>query len=63
MRLLPVDLQARVGELSIGQIVSLRFANDAELPVLARKVLDDKIQNRKAIKKLVQSWRPDHLRA
>jgi len=63
IRLLPADLQARVGELSTGQIVSLRFANDAELPVLARKVLDDKIQNRKAIKQMIQNWRPDHLRA
>jgi len=63
IRLLPADLQARVGELSTAQIVSLRFANDAELPVLARKVLDDKIQNRKAIKQMIQNWRPDHLRA
>lgn len=63
MRLLPADLQSRVGELSIGQIVSLRFASDAELPALARKVLDDKIRNRKAIKQMIQTWRPDHLRA
>ena len=63
MRLLPADLQARVGELSVAQIVSLRFAGDNELPGLARKVLDDKIQNRKAIKQMVQNWKPDHLRA
>ena len=63
MRVLPADLQARVGELSIGQIVSLRFAGDAELPGLARKVLDGKIHNRKAIKQMIQNWRPDHLRA
>jgi uncharacterized membrane protein YciS (DUF1049 family) len=62
-RLLPADLQARVSELSIGQIVSLRFASDAELPALARKVLDEKIRNRKAIKQMIQTWRPDHLRA
>jgi len=63
LRLLPADLQTRVDELSIGQIVSLRFASDAELPGLARKVLDGKIQNRKAIKQMIQNWRPDHLRA
>ena len=63
IRLLPADLQARVGELSVAQIVSLRFAGDNELPGLARKVLDDKIQNRKAIKQMVQNWKPDHLRA
>jgi len=62
-RLLPADLQARSGELSIGQIVSLRFAGDAELPVLLRKVLDEKLNERKAIKQLVKNWRPDYLRA
>src|SRR5258707_9206776 len=35
----PAELQARSGELTIGQIVSLRFASDAELPALAQKVL------------------------
>jgi len=60
---LPADLQARTGELTIAQIVSLRFACDAELPVLARKVLDEKLTERKAIKQLIKSWRPDYQRA
>jgi hypothetical protein len=34
-----------------------------ELPVLARKVLDDKINERKAIKQMVKTWKPDYLRA
>src|SRR5260370_18982138 len=54
-RVLPADLQARCGELSIGQIVSLRFASDAELPALARKVLDEKVTERKAINQLIQN--------
>ncbi len=62
-RVLPADLQARCGEFSIGQIVALRFACDAELPALARKVLDDKLTERKAIKQLVKNWKPDYLRA
>jgi hypothetical protein len=62
-RLLPADLQARTGDLSIGQIVSLRFASDAELPALTRKVLDEKLTERKAIKQLIKSWKPDHQRA
>lgn len=62
-RLLPADLKARAGELTLGQIVSLRFASDDELPVLARKVLDEKMDDRSAIKQLVKNWRPDHLRA
>lgn len=62
-RLLPADLQARIGEFTIGQIVSLRFAGDAELPALARKVLDEKLRDRKTIKQLVKNWKPDYLRA
>jgi hypothetical protein len=62
-RLLPKDLQARCGELDINQIVALRFASDAELPELAGKVLNDKINERKAIKQQIKSWKPDYLRA
>lgn len=62
-RLLPADLQPRIGEFTLSQFVSLRFASDAELPALARKVLDEKLNDRKAIKGLVKNWRPDYLRA
>ena len=62
-QLLPADLQARTGDLTIDQIVSLRFASDAELPALARKVLDEKLMERKAIKQLIKSWKPDYQRA
>jgi Family of unknown function (DUF6526) len=62
-RLLPADLQPRIEEFTVPQLVSLRFASDAELPALARKVLDEKMQDRKAIKQLVKNWKPDYLRA
>ena len=62
-RLLPADLQARIDEFTVAQLVSLRFASDAELPTLARKVLDEKLNERKAIKQLVKNWKPDYLRA
>jgi hypothetical protein len=62
-RLLPSDLQPRIDEFTVVQLVSLRFASDAELPALARKVLDEKIQQRKTIKQLVKNWKPDYLRA
>ena len=61
--LLPADLQARISEFSLDQLVSLRFAGDAELPALARKVLDDKITDRKAIKMMIKDWQADTLRA
>lgn len=62
-QVLPADLQARTGELTINQIVSLRFASDTELPALMRKVLDEKLVQRKAIKQLIKNWRPDYQRA
>jgi hypothetical protein len=62
-RLLPPDLQSRIDDFTINQLVSLRFASDAELPALARKVLDDKIDDRKTIKQMVKVWKPDNLRA
>ena len=42
--ILPADLRPRIPEFTVGQLVSLRFAGDAELPALARKVLDEKIE-------------------
>jgi hypothetical protein len=62
-RVLPEELRWRADELTVDQFVSLRFANDEELPKLIRKVLDNKLTQRKAIKHLIKSWRPDYLRA
>jgi hypothetical protein len=62
-RLLPADLQNRIDDFTNSQIVSLRFASDAELPALARKVFDEKLNERKVIKQLIKVWRPDDLRA
>jgi hypothetical protein len=61
--LLPPDLIPRIPEFTPGQLVALRFASDRELPALARRVLDDRIQDRKTIKKMVTDWQADHLRA
>jgi len=61
-RILPADLQARVDELSLGQLIALRFASDAELPALTRRVLDEKLTDRTAIKKLVTNWQADSFR-
>jgi hypothetical protein len=62
-RLLPADLEARIPELTVGQLVSLRFASDEEVAELTRQVLDEKLHDRKEIKKRIKSWRPDHQRA
>ena len=62
-QMLPPDLTPRIPEFTVSQLVALRFASDAELPDLARKVLQENLTERKAIKTLVQNWQPDHLRA
>jgi Family of unknown function (DUF6526) len=61
--LLPGDLQPRIGEFTVAQLVSLRFAGDEELPALARQVLEEKIEDRKAIKRRIKNWQGDFLRA
>ncbi len=61
--LLPPDLRARIAELSVAQLVSLRFASDAEIAELTRKVLADNLTDRKTIKKMVRNWQADNLRA
>ena len=60
---LPADLQPRIHEFTRDQLVALRFASDAELPALARKVLDERLTDRKTIKQLVRDWQADTLRA
>ena len=62
-KLLPADLKPRIEEFTGGQLVAMRFACDAELPALARKVLTDNIRSGRAIKQMVQTWRADYLRA
>jgi hypothetical protein len=54
-------LRARIPELTVGQLVALRFASDGEVTALAVKALDEKLTG-KQIKALIQNWRPDHFR-
>jgi hypothetical protein len=63
LQILPAELRPRVPDFSVNQLVALRFASDAELPALAKKVLDEKLNDRKAIKKMIREWEPDFLRA
>ena len=60
--LLPDDLQGRINNFTPTQMVGLRFASDAELPELARKILEDDISAATPIKKLVTDWQGDYHR-
>lgn len=61
-RVLSAEMHGRISELTLNQLVSLRFASDAELPALTQKVLADGITERAAIKKLVKDWQADWMR-
>jgi hypothetical protein len=60
-RLLPADLQGRIHDLSPKQMVGLRFAADAELADRVREALEQNLDS-EAIKKRIQTWRPDTFR-
>jgi uncharacterized protein DUF6526 len=62
-QLLPPALHPRIDEFTVGQLVALRFASDAELPELCTRVLENRINDRKEIKKMIKNWRADLLRA
>jgi hypothetical protein len=63
-RCLPDDLRGRIGELSAGQLIALRFCGDEkELTDLTRSVLNGEVTRRDEIKKRIKTWRSDNARA
>lgn len=62
-QLLPEDLRGRIGELTVGQLVGLRFASDGEVADLVRRVLAGELRTNDQVKRAIQNWREDHLRA
>lgn len=48
-------------DLTIHQIIALRFASDEELPELVEQVLREKLLPRQ-IKKVINNWKADHYR-
>jgi Family of unknown function (DUF6526) len=56
-------LAARIGELSVSQLVGLRFASDAELSALVERCLQGDLANGEAVKKEIKNWQADWLRA
>ncbi len=58
-RLLPPADQARIGELTVKQLIGLRFASDEELASLTHKTLTQNL-DMKTIKQNVVNWRADN---
>lgn len=59
---LPAALAARIKELSVRQLIALRFAGDAELPALVERTLKGEFEKPRDIKRAIKDWQPDHLR-
>ena len=59
---LPPDLQARIADINREQCVGLRFASDAELPALVRRVIAGELKTTQEIKKQIGQWQGDYLR-
>jgi Family of unknown function (DUF6526) len=60
-QLLPESTRARIGELSEGQLIALRFASDGEVAGLVQQTLDGKWDS-KQIKPAIRNWRADTFR-
>ena len=58
--ILPPDLQGDIANLTMPQLIGLRFASDGEMPELVRKVVAENIEDRTAIKKMVRDWQGDY---
>lgn len=61
-RVLPADMHEEIGKIKRYEMVALRFASDAELPALVKRVRAGEFAKPLDIKKAIVSWREDHLR-
>lgn len=61
--LMPAAAHGDINRLTVRQLVSLRFAGDAELPGLVQRVLNGELAGAKAIKAAIKDWQADWQRA
>ena len=59
--LLPESSRTSISRLTEDQLIALRFACDAEVPVLAERCVREKLP-RKEVKRAIQTWRADYWR-
>ncbi|CAN5466777.1 hypothetical protein BH10ACI4_BH10ACI4_39070 [soil metagenome] len=59
--LLPAAERHLIDQLSVRQLIALRFASDDELPALVHRTLEQGLDP-KTIKKSIVKWRPDYHR-
>ncbi len=61
-QVLPDDLKARIPDLTMGQMIALRFASDKEIPGLVHDILDKKLVKGSEVKQKIKDWQADWLR-
>jgi len=61
--LLPAAMQGRINDLTVRQLVGLRFAGDGEMAGLVERCLKGELTGPDDIKKQITDWQPDWLRA
>jgi len=62
-KLLPAEQFAKFDRVDPGQLVALRFAGDAELPGLYAEVVEGRLTRPADIKRRIQNWQADWMRA
>jgi hypothetical protein len=60
-QILSEPLRSRIPELTVAQLIALRFASDAELPALVTRALNENL-SKDDLKKSVTVWRADLFR-
>ena len=61
-RLMP-GRHEEIEELSLDHLIAIRFASDAEVPHMLDRITRGEIRTQDEIKRAIQHWRADHLRA
>jgi Family of unknown function (DUF6526) len=59
--LLPDSQRSEIARLTERQLIALRFASDAEIPILVEQSLSSNLAHAD-IKKAIKTWRPDYWR-
>ena len=59
--LLPDSQRSQIPTLTERQLIALRFASDAEIPILVEQTLSSNLASAD-IKKAIKTWRPDYWR-
>lgn len=59
-KLMPQHEHWQINGLTREQMIGLHYASDEELPDLAIKVLDQRINDREAIKRMIKQWTADY---